>query len=341
MPEPLQFPGRPSPEPESAPELDLLDPVVEFIAGLLEILEGRQAADWGSLQGGIKSLLAKRPAPNVPPGSTPQEFAAALVEAAHNSEDEGALLAINALRLDSTCADAWSYLGEDCGEEFELAIMLFTLALMTAQETLGEDATTRLVGQFWTEPETQPFMRALEGLANTCQALGDLQTAAAHYSLMIELNPQDHQGARYPLVAILLLAGQAEAAGQLLQIYGEDESPTMTWARALQSYMEKGAGSEADAFLKLALKADPKVAKYLNGEAEVTALAAEDESELESITTAMLLHDAWTQAPKATEWLLLVEKAGPSLVLQDAPPAPGVLFVPPSKAKREGPRSLD
>lgn len=343
MPEPLQFPGRPSPEPE----VDMTDPVVEFISGLLEVLEGRQAANWDSLQEGIKAVLAKRPAPMVPTGSTAAEFANSLVEAAYSSEEEGAQLAIDALRLDPKCADAWSYLGEDCGEEFELAVMLFTLALMTAQENIGEDATTRLAGQFWVEPETQPFMRALEGLANTCQALGDLQTAAAHYSLMIELNPHDHQGARYPLVAILLLAGQVEPAGQLLQIYGEDESPTMTWARALQLYMEKGAGSEADAFLKLALKADPKVAKYLTGEADIPMDAPLDEAELESITTGMLLRDAWAQAPNAKEWLVLIEKTGSTPVIHDVtPPAateptPINRAGPPPKAKRDGPRSID
>lgn len=105
--------------------------------------------------------------------------------------------------------------------------------------------------------------------------------------------------------------------------------------------MEKGAGSEADAFLKLALKADPKVAKYLTGDAEIPTEAPMDEAELESVTTAMLLRDAWAQAAKAREWLVLVEKTGSALVQEVPAPPPANRNAPPPKAKRDGPRSID
>ena len=363
MPEPLAFPGQPQ------PDLDMSDPVVEFITGFFGIVGAGELGDFDALRDRLEALLARRPAPRVPGGLTPAELAQSLVEAAAEDENEGPSLAIDALRLDVLCSDAWTYLGEDAGEEFELAVLLYTLGLMTAQQTLGQEHFEASIGEFWTRPETQPFMRALDGLANACQGLGDLGTAAGHFSLMLELNPQDHQGARHPLVSILLLAQQTDAAGQLLQIYADDNSATLEWARALYTFQSIGLGTDSQIALAVAKAADAEVGLYLTGAKVFPAGPPEDEAELESVTTAMLMAQAWNETEGAMDWL--AQQAGaeapapvparPAAAAAAAPPAAaaappaaapappaaapaspsGLIMLPPAKARREGPRSID
>ncbi len=324
MPDPIPFPQQEQPQP------DMNDPVVRFINGILQIVEGKQSLDWDALKNEITELLQEQPAMPVPAGRDARDFAKDLVDAAYDDED-GITQVIEALRLDPACTEAWVYLAQDCGQELELAILLFTIGLLCAREGVGGEAGfEKYRGRFWIEPETQPFMVALEGLAVTTYTMGDIGTASMHYGLMLELNPADHQGARYPLLAILLLLGQSKEASDLLDIYTQDESGAWKWGAPLAAFQLQGASPRADLLLDAARKAYPQVEGYILGTTPLPQQPPTEELEQEVVTTAMLLAGAWHETEGAIAWM----KAS-------TPAAPPTLILPPNKEKRQGPRSLD
>jgi tetratricopeptide (TPR) repeat protein len=215
-------------------------------------------------------------------------------------------------------------LGDECGEEWELAILLFTFGVMVGRERIGagfEDLT----GQFYVTPGTEGFMRALEGLAQACMMVGDAETASAHYSTMLELNPADHQGARYPLLALLLAAKEADAALSLMDIYAEDDTAPMAWGRALAAYQKEGTTATAGAALAAAQRKDARIAPFLTGNRRLTLEELQPGDE-EAATIAMLYGPAWEATVGAREWLMRTT---------------GLTQAPPTKAKRSGPRALD
>jgi hypothetical protein len=168
-------------------------------------------------------------------------------------------------------------------------------------------------------------MRALEGLAQACMMVGDAETASAHYSTMLELNPADHQGARYPLLALLLAAKEADAALSLMDIYAEDDTAPMAWGRALAAYQKEGTTATAGAALAAAQRKDARIAPFLTGNRRLTLEELQPGDE-EAATIAMLYGPAWEATVGAREWLMRTT---------------GLTQAPPTKAKRSGPRALD
>lgn len=329
MPDPIPFPG------QQQPELDMTDPVVRFITGILQVVEGKASLEWETLKVEIQELLADSPTIAVPAGREPRQFAKDLVDAAYDDEQNGTGMVIEALRLDPNCTEAWVYLAQDCGDELELAVLLFTFALLCAREDVGGEAGfDRYRGRFWVEPATQPFMLALEGLAVTTYTMGDVGTASMHYGLMLELNPEDHQGARYPLLAILLLLGQPKEAGELLDIYKQDETGAWLWAAPLQSYQAEGGTPATLELLSKARAKYPQVEGFLLGTTPLPQQPPTDPEEQEVVTTAMILAAPWHETEGAIDWLRTAPASASA-------PAASTLILPPNKEKRSGPRSLD
>lgn len=321
-----------------APDLD--DPVFQFIAGIIELAYGKgpgdapPVADPAEFRSSVERLLAAKPAMTRDPSMTAEEQAGRLVEAAWESEDEGGpVLAVDALRLWPGCADAYTYLGVSAGEEVSLAIPLFTLGLMAAYESLGQDAFDTHAGNFWTRSETQPFMRALAELARANREAGALDVAAAHYQEMLRLNPADHQGARYELLGILLEMGDQDAAERLLTVYGDDATPGFAYAAALLDFQRSGDTPASRDTLQQALAASPRVAEFLSGARPFPAegdIAFDPGSDGEAAIFAELLAPAWEATDGAVEWL----RANPPAA------APAKVVAAPAKEKRSGPRGV-
>jgi tetratricopeptide (TPR) repeat protein len=74
-------------------------------------------------------------------------------------------------------------------------------------------------GYFWGLLETRPFMRALQGYGRFLYDGGQKEEAIEAYSYMLELNPNDNQGARFVLLPWLIIAGQFQKARKLLSQY--------------------------------------------------------------------------------------------------------------------------
>jgi len=105
-----------------------------------------------------------------------------------------------ALRLDPGHADAWVHLGNLRFDEGCLAEALnhYRRGQAAAEaRTIGDPA--RYPGAFWGDVDSRPFMRALHGRALCLWRLGRPDEARRIFARMLELNPNDNQGARFLL----------------------------------------------------------------------------------------------------------------------------------------------
>jgi len=104
----------------------------------------------------------------------------------------------------------------------------------------------------------------------------------------------------------LLVAGRDDEAGALLDRYAEDASAVWFYGHALVTFRREGDSAAARDRLREALRANRRVAKYLDGAA---ALPDQDPetyafgSEEEAVIAARTLAEAWTATPGAAAWL--------------------------------------
>jgi tetratricopeptide (TPR) repeat protein len=105
-----------------------------------------------------------------------------------------------ALRLDPGHADAWVHLGN---RRFEEDRVIEALALYERGQAAAE---ARTIGDpkhyphsFWGDVDSRPFMRALHGRGLCLWRLGRVEKARQVFARMLELNPNDNQGARFLL----------------------------------------------------------------------------------------------------------------------------------------------
>lgn len=314
------------------PPLDPEDPLFEFLRGMWELVSREQPLEPQRLRHEVIALLGARPAPPHETDRRPADQARDLVENAWDSEERGPYLALDALRLDPDCADAYVYLGSISGEEPQLAFVLFGLGMMAGSVTLGPEVFENGAGEFWQIPETRPFMRALEGAARTTWELGERAMAVDYYLELLRLNPEDNQGARYALLSLALELQNPPLAASIFSAYDET-SAQFAYARALGAFQRAGDVEESRGLLAMAIALNPGVVGFLTGARplpdEVPAAVAPG-SEGEAAICADLFFDAWQQTPGALEWL-----ASASVTAAPAPSSPA------PKAKREGPRAID
>ena len=105
-----------------------------------------------------------------------------------------------ALRLDPGHADAWVHLGNRRFDEGRVAEALahYERGQAAAEaRTIGDPA--RYPGPFWGDVDSRPFMRALHGRGLCLWRLGRRDDARQVFAWMLELNPNDNQGARFLL----------------------------------------------------------------------------------------------------------------------------------------------
>jgi tetratricopeptide (TPR) repeat protein len=105
-----------------------------------------------------------------------------------------------ALRIDPGHADAWVHLGNRCFDEGHIleALGHFERAQAAAEErTIGDPA--EYSNPFWLDVDSRPFMRALHGRGLCLWRMGRIDEARQVFTWMMELNPNDNQGARFLL----------------------------------------------------------------------------------------------------------------------------------------------
>jgi tetratricopeptide (TPR) repeat protein len=161
-------------------------------------------------------------------------------------------LARKALAVSPLCADAYNLLAREA-KSAEEARDLYARGVEAGAMALGPEGFAEYAGHFWGFLETRPYMRALQGLAHALQRLGNEEAALGHYREMLELNPNDNQGIRDVLAALLLKRQDIAALKELLAAYEEDGSVVWTYTQALLAFRDGGVSDENA--LKLAQKA--------------------------------------------------------------------------------------
>jgi tetratricopeptide (TPR) repeat protein len=124
-------------------------------------------------------------------------------------------------------------------------------ACLLAYEAVAEREFPKWSAQavWWTDVETRPYLRALYGCAMTQWHLGRYMPAAATLENLLALNPKDHQGTRFLIPMLYLLAEVPERATAFFERYekkyvGDFSEPSFLFGWALCLSFE---GREAEA----------------------------------------------------------------------------------------------
>jgi tetratricopeptide (TPR) repeat protein len=176
-----------------------------------------------------------------------------------------------------------------------------------AERNLGEAFFQEHMGHFWGTISTRPYMRAKQHLGELLVETGRLAEAGGVFERLLELNPTDNQGMRYPLLALYLAAQQAERAGHVMSRYPGEEKflASFAWARVLERWLS-GKLDEAAAALARARTVNKFAERYISGIRELPAETPEyfkpgDETEAQVCARELSL--AWERNPAFREWL--------------------------------------
>jgi tetratricopeptide (TPR) repeat protein len=229
-------------------------------------------------------------------------------DALETDDLEEALRLVNeALELDPDCTDAQRLMVSVLPMALENRVQLMREVVEKAERNMGDRSIRENTGHFWGVVSTRPYMRAKQHLAELLAEAGNPGEAVLVYERMLELNPTDNQGMRYPLLGLYLAANRPEGARRLMSRYPDEEKifGSFAWARVLERWLS-GALSEAEAALARARKVNPFVEPYVSG---MRALPRETPAffrpgeDSEAQVCARELAVAWQGRPSFREWL--------------------------------------
>jgi len=238
---------------------------------------------------------------------TPLAKAHAILLQAYQEPDEERRVqqAHHALTLCPDCADAYVLLAEHARSRKE-ALQHYEQGVAAGERALGPEPFQRQVGQFWSLLETRPYLRARLGLTHALWTAGRRDEAVQHLQDMLRLNPNDHQGVRYPLAAFLLFLDRDDDLARLLGQYANEDSATWAYTKALLAFRQQGDTIDARRLLKRARKTNRHVPDYLLGIKSPPArpprsYSPGDDSEARHYVGSFLV--AWKATPGAVAWL--------------------------------------
>lgn len=188
----------------------------------------------------------------------PPDLARGLVSTALRVRSERKKIALlkRALESDKNCAEARVELADADFRRSNWSAALNAYDAVIAQEV------QRWAGQqpsWWSLDSTRPYLRAIYGRGMTLWHQGQHPAAASALAGLLEINSKDHQGVRFLIPLIWLLAEDYESADRAYtnyaKTYPKDYSePSFVFGRGvMQSYYGREAealGSYADAILK-------------------------------------------------------------------------------------------
>jgi tetratricopeptide (TPR) repeat protein len=210
-----------------------------------------------------------------------------------------------ALAISPDCADAWVMLAEAASSGTR-ARELYEQAVAAGERALGPGAFEEFAGHFWGHIETRPYMRARFGLGELLERLGERDAAASQYQELLRLNPSDNQGARYVLLALLLVLGRDADAQVLLHQYEDDIAAEWVYGRALWMYRRHGDGPQARESLRRAVEVNPHVVRFLLDPARMPVELPPHYafgSPEEAASCAAGLRQGWEATAGALAWL--------------------------------------
>jgi tetratricopeptide (TPR) repeat protein len=289
------------------------------IEALMRQFEKLMAGGGLVAQGDLDALLTSLHAPSVLDGLSDaeanakyeaQELAFEAQEA--ETEAQARKLAKRALAKDPDCVDALAVLAGIESDSPRMMIEAMQKAVAAGERSLGAAFIKKNRGYFWGLIETRPYMRALEQLAALLRAEGLNLEAIKHYEKMLELNANDNQGVRDPLLGLYLTTDNLEGARKLLKDYAEDSSANFAWGRVLERFLSADLAGAA-AKLKTARKENRFVELYLSGQKGLPKQMPgmySPGSDDEAILVLDNMSLAWAKHKEAVFWLMEQLMAG-------------------------------
>lgn len=176
-------------------------------------------------------------------------------------EEKAGRYFFKSIEIDPTYADGYNHLANIAWRkgDWKQAEVLYRKALGFAEPEVKDIPK----GEFWGILETRPYMRALHGLGLTAWKQGKLEQAISIFKQMLELNPNDNQGARYLMGPLYHQLGSLEEAAKWYEQNGDDPHNLYNYGLALieQNRLEKAAR-----VLIFAIFNNPYIAPMLLGE---------------------------------------------------------------------------
>ncbi len=232
-----------------------------------------------------------------------QDIADAAWEAAR-PQDQVAL-AERALSVSADCADAYVILANQAPSR-QRARQLLEEGLAAGARAIGKETFEAVIGRFWLDQRTRPYMRARLGLAQCLWESGQRSEAAAHYTEMLRLNPNDNQGVRYLLLGALVELDRDADAERLLQRYENDCSAEWAYTAALLAFRREGDSAVSRELLRAAVSINRFAPEFLVGNRNmppVPPMYVSPGGEDEAVSYAAQFLRTWRSSPGAIPWL--------------------------------------
>jgi tetratricopeptide (TPR) repeat protein len=261
--------------------------------------------DLATLTRGVEEVLARRPGAVVAGvGSDADARYEAAVGAPTIEAEFEALQA--AFRLDPSHVDTLLVLVRHVPVTAFGEIALLRRIVELAERQLGSRGLREVTGSAWDRLENRPYLRARYQLAEALQADGQIELARVEWEALLQLNPADHQGVRYSLLACCLMLHRMPRAAELLGLHREEGSHTVfAWGRVLERWVA-GDLPGALAARVSAQQQNPHTEAYLTGRRRLPTTVPplySPGSREESVCYARLLRRVWKAHPKALRWL--------------------------------------
>ena len=279
---------------------------------LFSMLSARRGSVELILPGDVDALIASLSGPSAHEGlddaeadkkDEAQQIAFDAMEA--ETEAEARKLAKRALRLDPDCVDALVLMNDLDAPTRVQRIEGLKKAVEAGERALGAKFIQKNKGHFWLLIETRPWMRALGRLATELNEAGLNLDAVSIYERILELNPNDNQGVRDPLLGLYLAVGELKRAGKLLKKYENDALANFAWGRVLERFLN-GDRAGAKAALGIARAANHHVELFMTARKLLPKDPPEmysPGSEEEAVLVLSNLSGAWAAHKEATFWL--------------------------------------
>jgi tetratricopeptide (TPR) repeat protein len=192
------------------------------------------------------------------------------------------------------------------------ALLLFEGAVAAGERVIGRSKFEKLVGAFWLEPKTRPYMQARLSLARCLWALSRRDEAVSHFEELLRLNPSDNQAVRYLLLNSLISLGRFEEAKALIGKYDE-LSATWAYSQVLVAFHDAGDATPSHTALKAAKRINKHVVPFLLGDKEPPDDQPDFYSPGDKYEASFYLEEAqatWKQVPGALTWLRTTSSVG-------------------------------
>ncbi len=235
---------------------------------------------------------------------TPAEMARALCyQAIETFGRRTRQLAQQALQHDPDCIEAHVILGE-MSPTLDVQLLHYQRAVAVGEDWVPGQLSRQDDVNVWAVTTDESHLRARMGLAMTFDELGQLDDAIQQFQQLLQLDPEDHQGARYLLLPRLMATNRDVEAARLLKAYRE-HSTQWAYAQAILAFRLSGSSDAARREIRAALTCNPHVPKVLTA---VSPPVVTDGSALGSPEDATIcieeLLPVLTATPGVVQWIV-------------------------------------